>query len=518
LNSNKRTIAYYRSQAQLFLFFVFAAIPFCGFSQVTIEGTIRNYDGKSLVYYTHTWDGIHTMNQKSLKPKNNGKFKIEFNNDGFGNIKIGYQRKYRLFFDKKSKIYIEIDNDKKDFISVEGDFQEINEFYNPNERILFGSLISVSGNKHSRLIADLESPELVLSALDSLIQREVNKINNLNIKFDLETAESKIIDLEIKEFLINEVQAYYGNVFLNAMLLKKMAQQRKVYEDSSISLLIYNKKWQDMIESFSDYLYLNMEPIANSSDYNEMVRILKYTVDSYKQLDFNQPKTIDEDVYNKLLRPDSLLFNDSSTVIAYRLNYLHIFLNSDIFYSPVLLDAVYQLQDQYPDLSHWDLLNPLIEKLQNSIHAAGKEFKKAKILKTNYVTFNDLIAQFKGNNIFIDIWATWCGPCVKDFQYKDVILPFVESQQLEWLYISIDKPQWEDRWRQSIKYNELEGYHVRANNELVIDMWNTLGGVTGAIPRYVLVDKNGNIFLSTAARPSDGELLKEQIKSLLSTK
>ncbi len=501
-----------------YIIILLSSLSIFSFGQVVVEGRIRNYDGKSEVYYTHTWDGIHTMNQKSIKPKSNGTFKIKFESDGFGTINIFYGRKYRLFFDQKSKIRIEIDNDKKDLLSVEGDFREINEFYNPNERILFGSLISVSGNKHSRLIADLVSPELVLSALDSLIQNEVNKINRLNIKFDLENSESKITDLEIKEFLINEVRAYYGNVFLNAMFLKKVAQQIKVQEDSSISLLIYNKKWQDMIKSFSDYLYLNMEPIANSSDYNEMIRILEYTMDSYKRLDFNLPKTLDEDVYNKLLRPHSLLFNDSRTVIAYRLNYLHIFLNSDIFYSPVLLDAVYQLQDQYPDLSHWDLLNPLIEKLQNSILSAGKEFDKAIIVKTNYVTFSDLLTQFKGNNIFIDIWATWCGPCVKDFQYKDVILSFVESQQLEWLYISIDKPQWEDRWRQSIKYNQLEGYHIRANNELIVDMWNVLGGNVGAIPRYVLVDKNGQIFLNIAARPSDGELLKEQIKSLLSMK
>ncbi len=97
-----------------YIIILLSSLSIFSFGQVVVEGRIRNYDGKSEVYYTHTWDGIHTMNQKSIKPKSNGTFKIKFESDGFGTINIFYGRKYRLFFDQKSKIRIEIDNDKKD--------------------------------------------------------------------------------------------------------------------------------------------------------------------------------------------------------------------------------------------------------------------------------------------------------------------------------------------------------------------------------------------------------------------
>ena len=56
---------------------------------------------------------------------------------------------------------------------------------------------------------------------------------------------------------------------------------------------------------------------------------------------------------------------------------------------------------------------------------------------------------------------------------------------------------------------------VRANDVLISDMWKVLGGYEGAIPRYVLVDKKGNIFISTAARPSEKDTLVKQISDLI---
>lgn len=83
------------------------------------------------------------------------------------------------------------------------------------------------------------------------------------------------------------------------------------------------------------------------------------------------------------------------------------------------------------------------------------------------------------------------------------------------LYISIDKPQWEDRWKQSIKINQLEGNHFRADTPFIEDMWKAIGDHTGLIPRYVLIGKQGKIFKSTAARPSAGDALTKQLQSLI---
>ena len=117
-------------------YIILTALPIFGYGQVVIEGRIHNYNGKSEVYYTHTWDGIHTMNQKSVKPKPNGTFRIKFENEGYGTINIGYRGWHRIFFDSTSKVIFEID--KNGTFSAWGDFKEVNQFYNRSVRISLG--------------------------------------------------------------------------------------------------------------------------------------------------------------------------------------------------------------------------------------------------------------------------------------------------------------------------------------------------------------------------------------------
>jgi len=529
------------NRSLIFSCIILFIIPIFSLAQVVIDGKIHNYNGKSEIYFSHTWDGIHTINFKTIKPKANGAFKIKLDNTGYGTVNLSYNLlNYRFFINDDSHLSIEIDQDKIHYpkrfsgrtsdgtdrgyildsikqeatMSIQGDYKNINDFYNSSLKISYGSLSKVNGNGYSRSVAQLATPGQVLSFIDSLAQREIDAIVLLSIQFEPEVSSVLNPEQEIRDFLINEVRAFYATVFLNAMFLKRKEQVIKISEDSLAPLRVYNRQWEELVKSFIDNLPDNITPLPNSSDYNELVRVAFYTLKSYKEYQYPD-SYIDDDIFEKLLIPDPLLFNDPKTVMAFRMDALNLFLNSEIYYTPALLDAVYQMQDKYPNQAHWELLNPLIRKVEISLAAASKNFKEAKLLKMQYTSFMDLIEQFKGKNLFIDIWATWCGPCIKDFQYKEVTQPFVDDHQLERLYISIDNPQWKQRWKQSIKYHKLQGYHIRANNELIKDMWHVLGGQEGAIPRYVLIDREGNIFLSSAARPSQSEKLLGQIKMLL---
>jgi thiol-disulfide isomerase/thioredoxin len=173
------------------------------------------------------------------------------------------------------------------------------------------------------------------------------------------------------------------------------------------------------------------------------------------------------------------------------------------------------LKSQYPNSDLIGRLDPQIEKLKKYLKITAVEYDKAKIVETNYLKFTDLLETFKGKNILIDVWATWCGPCVEDFVYKSSLKKFIDEGQLVTLYISIDQLRWEKKWKENMKYNQLEGYHVLANQELIVSMWGYLRGKEGQIPRYALIDKNGQMILNDAARPSDGDKLEKQVESLI---
>ncbi len=260
------------------------------------------------------------------------------------------------------------------------------------------------------------------------------------------------------------------------------------------------------IEKLAEQSKQNLKVATNSPDYIEFIESMASALSSYKTYNFPQNPTtsLDEMVVNRLFNYDTTLFRDKKSRFAYELSGLQLHLNDQLFFSPALLQSVYALQAKYPKSANLDFYKPQIEKLKTSLEASHQEFEKGKIIGTNYHSFNNLMKRFNGKNLLVDIWATWCHPCIEEFKYKNSILPFIENQQIEMLYISIDKSQWEDRWRQSIKLNQLEGNHFLANAKFIEDMWEAIGDLKGAIPRYVLIDKQGKIFKSTAARPREG--------------
>lgn len=508
-------------------------------AQVTILGKILNYDGKSTISYHPTIEGIYTPYWKEIKPAANGTFQIKFENEGYGNTTMSYKRaRWRFFHDSDSKINLQIKELKwpKDSknrriqgedifefidslkqamtISIIGDYEAINKFYNKNLRSSYFTTRMVDGNPYSEIIAKALTPSDAIRLLDSLKQIELNQIEQLPKVVALEDPAAEKKQNEILEFLANEVHAFYGAVFLNGMFLKRKDHVSSILRDSTQNPNLYNREWELMVERLVEDAKLNLKPAANSADYLDLMESMVYTLENYQRYNFpqNPSMTLDDYVHKSLFGYDTALINDKPTRFAYELSGMHRYLNDQLFYSPALLHAIYDLQLKHSNSAHFEFFNEKIEKLKSNLELANRDFRGGRIIHANYDSFNDLIKKFEGKNLLVDIWATWCHPCVEEFKHKSVVQPFVENDKIELLFISIDKPEWEDRWKQSIKINELKGHHFRADKEFIADMWNVIGDFEGAIPRYVLIDKSGKIFKTTAARPSEGKELSGQIE------
>lgn len=402
-------------------------------------------------------------------------------------------------------------------VKISGDYEAINKFYNRNLRSSYSTTQMVDGNYYSKIIYNADTPSAALALVDSLKQIEIDQINHLPRTINIENAAANRKEKEIQDFLINEVNAFYGAVFLNSMFLKRRDHIIERINDSTAKPDIYNRNWELLIEKLSEEVKTSLMPTPNSPDYIDFIESMAYTLANYKQYHFpqNLPATLDEVVTDRLFDYDTNLFQNEKVRFAYELSGIQRFLNDQLFYSPVLLHAVYDLQAKYPTSTHFDFYKQKIERLRHSLEISKQEFRIGKIIHGNFDSFNNLLKRFEGKNLLIDIWATWCHPCIEEFKHKSMIKPFIESGEIEMLYISIDKPKWEDRWRQSIKINELQGNHFRADDKFIGDMWNVIGDYKGAIPRYVLIDKEGKVFKSTAARPSEGNELIQQIELLV---
>ena len=133
---------------------------------------------------------------------------------------------------------------------------------------------------------------------------------------------------------------------------------------------------------------------------------------------------------------------------------------------------------------------------------------KMKTLEGKEIAFKDILAQYKGKTVVIDVWASWCPDCKKG-------MPKVHDLQkqfpnVSYVFLSYDRE--DDRWLKGIETFGTKGdnYHVGTNmkqgefaKSVKLD-W---------IPRYIVLDKTGKIALFKAIEADDAKLI-ETLKNL----
>lgn len=182
-------------------------------------------------------------------------------------------------------------------------------------------------------------------------------------------------------------------------------------------------------------------------------------------------------------------------------------------YEKELISLFNQFKVDYPSSKYLPFLEPEIKSIVAFHDLKDKSFGDGvKFIDTlqNNDSFDGIIEGLKGKKVYIDIWATWCAPCKVEFAHKENLKSLLEKNNVETLYISIDKEERAKQWEDMIKYYNLEGYHIRANEKLTKELTEIIGGRYG-IPRYLLIDENGNVVNKMAEPPSRIELLHKQI-------
>lgn len=122
------------------------------------------------------------------------------------------------------------------------------------------------------------------------------------------------------------------------------------------------------------------------------------------------------------------------------------------------------------------------------------------------------LSDLKGKYVYIDLWATWCGPCRAEIPYLQKIEEKYHGKNIEFVSISIDATRDHEKWQKFVTDKKLGGTQLIADNDwksAFVTSYNVLG-----IPRFILIDPNGNIVSSDAERPSS-PALQTQLDAIL---
>lgn len=126
---------------------------------------------------------------------------------------------------------------------------------------------------------------------------------------------------------------------------------------------------------------------------------------------------------------------------------------------------------------------------------------------------NVALTDLKGKYVYVDVWATWCGPCKAEIPYLKEVEHNFHGQNVQFVSISIDREKDYETWKTMVAEKELGGLQLFADKD-----WNsdfvTEYAIEG-IPRFILIDPDGNIVNADSPRPSNPELT-ELLNELLS--
>ncbi|GGA71844.1 hypothetical protein GCM10008015_10660 [Flavobacterium palustre] len=170
--------------------------------------------------------------------------------------------------------------------------------------------------------------------------------------------------------------------------------------------------------------------------------------------------------------------------------------------------------------------NSYYKKTYNEFISITNDPKTKEILTTNYnktiavepgkpsPSFNyenhkggeTSLESMKGKYVYIDIWATWCGPCRQEIPSLEKVEEQFKGKNIVFVSISVDNSKDRERWSKLITEKKMSGIQLLADKEFdskFIKEYNIK-----AIPRFILIDSNGNIVTAQAPKPSDPKLIE----------
>ena len=122
---------------------------------------------------------------------------------------------------------------------------------------------------------------------------------------------------------------------------------------------------------------------------------------------------------------------------------------------------------------------------------------------------------FKGKVVFIDVWATWCGPCREQFPFLKIVEEeYKDNSDIVFMGISIDRLRDREKWLKMMKKESLHGVQLFDDTGKFFAKKYEIN----AIPRFLLISKEGKWIEVRLPRPEAKEELKKYLDKALQEK
>lgn len=107
------------------------------------------------------------------------------------------------------------------------------------------------------------------------------------------------------------------------------------------------------------------------------------------------------------------------------------------------------------------------------------------------------LADFRGRYVYVDMWATWCGPCRKEMPSFRKLAESFSDAEIVFLGLSVDSDR--NKWAEMVEKGDLAGTQLYLGTQSGFQKAYKVE----SIPRFILLDRQGRIISNDMTRPSD---------------
>jgi len=252
----------------------------------------------------------------------------------------------------------------------------------------------------------------------------------------------------------------------------------------------------------------NNNTISLSLDTNAFDETLKFKGDGADKSNFIITKSL---LQEKYLTDD--VFNATENEFLETFDDLYVAYNALKEQYPLIDTAYFEVQDKGFESMKKAYTNYFEGKIEmRKLFAKGTPSPAF----SNYENDNgskSSLSDFRGKFVYIDVWATWCGPCKAEIPSLKKLESQYKTKNIEFISISVDDARRSGSmekahtaWKTMVKDKQLTGTQLFTGNGWKTDFIQDFK--INAIPRFLLIDPKGNIIDADAPRPSSKRLIE----------